>query len=408
MPNTMTANRTVVGLFDDFESAQRASANLERAGIPRDQISIVAGNESGKYKDYASGTGEVGKGVAGGAGAGAAIGGGLGLIAGLMALAIPGFGPVIAAGPIAAALTGAGIGAAAGGLIGGLTKAGVSENDAEYYAEGVRRGGVLLTVRTTEDLSDKAAMILDDAGAKDVDEKSREWRSSGWSPKHGHAFGTPAQYTDHDRNRDIQGDRKMDVVQEELEIGKREAGTRTVRVYSDITSKPVEKKVNLRDEKITVDRRAVDRPASPSDMETFKEGQIELTEKHEEPVVKKRARVVEEVRVGKEVSEHTETVRDSVRRKDVRVDDTGATTNYDNDYRTDYKTRFANRGQNYDYYAPAYQFGSTYANDSRYQDRDWNVVEKDMRRDWETRGQGKWEDFKDAVRYGWDRVRGHR
>ena len=147
--NTMTANRTVVGLFDDFESAQRAAANLERAGIPRDEISIVAGNESGKYKDYASGTGEVGKGVAGGAGAGAAIGGGLGLIAGLMALAIPGFGPVIAAGPIAAALTGAGIGAAAGGLIGGLTKAGVSEQDAEYYAEGVRRGGVLVTVRTT-------------------------------------------------------------------------------------------------------------------------------------------------------------------------------------------------------------------------------------------------------------------
>jgi len=408
MTNTMTANRTIVGLFDDFESAQRASTNLERAGIARDQISIVAGNESGKYKDYASGTGEVGKGVAGGAGAGAAIGGGLGLIAGLMALAIPGFGPVIAAGPIAAALTGAGIGAAAGGLIGGLTKAGVSETDAEYYAEGVRRGGVLLTVRTTEDLSDKAATILDDAGAKDVDEKSREWRSSGWSPKHGHAFGTTSQYTDQDRNRDIKGDRKMDVVQEELEIGKREAGTRTVRVYSDVTAKPVEKQVNLRDEKITVERRAVDRPASSSDMETFKGGQIELTEKHEEPVVKKRARVVEEVRVGKEVNEHTETVRDSVRRKDVRVEDSGATTNYDTDYRTDYKTRFANRGQNYDYYAPAYQFGSTYANDSRYRDRDWNLVENDMRRDWETRGQGKWEDFKDAIQYGWDRVRGRR
>src|SRR4051812_36710660 len=172
--NTMTANRTVVGLFDDFESAQRAAANLERAGIPRDEISVVAGNESGKYKDYASGTGEVGKGVAGGAGAGAAIGGGLGLIAGLMALAIPGFGPVIAAGPIAAALTGAGIGAAAGGLIGGLRHAGVHEADAEYYAEGVRRGGVLVTVKTSDHLADKAATLLDDAGAVDVDKKSAE------------------------------------------------------------------------------------------------------------------------------------------------------------------------------------------------------------------------------------------
>jgi uncharacterized protein (TIGR02271 family) len=414
MTNTMTANRTVVGLFDDFESAQRAAADLERAGISRDQISIVAGNESGKYKDYASGTGEVGKGVAGGAGAGAAIGGGLGLVAGLMALAIPGFGPVIAAGPIAAALTGAGIGAAAGGLIGGLTKAGVSENDAEYYAEGVRRGGVLVTVRTTESLSDDAARILDDAGARDVDEKSREWRSAGWNPKHGQPFGAAPAYTDRtditdrDRSRNLKGDRKMDVVQEEVEIGKREVRGRSVRVYSDITEKPVEKQINLRDEKITVDRRNVDRPASPGDMETFKEGQIELTEKREEPVVKKRARVVEEVRVGKEVREHTETVRDTVRRKDVRIEDSGVNTDYDTDYRTDYKTRYANRGQNYDYYAPAYQFGSMYANDTRYRDRDWNVVETDVRRDWEARGEGKWEDFKDAVRYGWDRVRGRR
>jgi uncharacterized protein (TIGR02271 family) len=414
MTNTMTANRTVVGLFDDFESAQRAAADLERAGISRDQISIVAGNESGKYKDYASGTGEVGKGVAGGAGAGAAIGGGLGLVAGLMALAIPGFGPVIAAGPIAAALTGAGIGAAAGGLIGGLTKAGVSENDAEYYAEGVRRGGVLVTVRTTESLSDDAARILDDAGARDVDEKSREWRSAGWNPKHGQPFGAAPAYTDRtditdrDRSRNLKGDRKMDVVQEEVEIGKREVRGRSVRVYSDITEKPVEKQINLRDEKITVDRRNVDRPASPGDMETFKEGQIELTEKREEPVVNKRARVVEEVRVGKEVREHTETVRDTVRRKDVRIEDSGVNTDYDTDYRTDYKTRYANRGQNYDYYAPAYQFGSMYANDTRYRDRDWNVVETDVRRDWEARGEGKWEDFKDAVRYGWDRVRGRR
>jgi uncharacterized protein (TIGR02271 family) len=415
MTNTMTTSKTVVGLFDDFESAHRAAGDLERAGISRDQISILAGNESGKYKDYASGTGEVGKGVAGGAGAGAAIGGGLGLVAGLMALAIPGFGPVIAAGPIAAALTGAGIGAAAGGLIGGLTKAGVSEHDAEYYAEGVRRGGVLLTVRTSDQLSDRAAKILDDAGAKDVDEKSREWRASGWNPKHGQSFSSATGHTtehtsieDRDKSRNLEGDRKMDVVQEEIEISKREAPSRTVRVYSDITSKPVEKQVNLRDEKITVDRRTVDRPASPGDMETFKEGQIELTEKHEEPVVKKRARVVEEVRVGKEVNEHTETVRDTVRRKDVRVEDTGATTNYDTDYRTDYKSRFASRGHDYDYYAPAYQFGSTYANDSRYRDRDWNVAEKDVRRDWEARGQGKWEDFKDAVQYGWDRVRGRR
>jgi len=126
----MTGTRTVVGLFDSMDDAHRAVEDLNREGISRDEVSIIASNDKNQYADYSSGTGEVGKGVAGGAGAGAAVGGGLGLLAGLTALAIPGFGPVIAAGPIAAALTGAGIGAAAGGLIGGLRKAGVSESDA--------------------------------------------------------------------------------------------------------------------------------------------------------------------------------------------------------------------------------------------------------------------------------------
>jgi uncharacterized protein (TIGR02271 family) len=421
----MTATTTVVGLFDDFESANKAVSQLERAGIQRDHISVVAGNESGQYQDYVSGSGEVGKGIAGGAGAGAAIGGGLGLVAGLMALAIPGFGPVIAAGPIAAALTGAGIGAAAGGLIGGLTKAGVSETDAEYYAEGVRRGGVLLTVRTTERLADEAADILDDAGATDVEEKSQTWRSSGWQPKTTGTFGSgyiptrgydEQQIADRDRittakgerKHNLEGDRKLEAVEEELQVGKREVGRKGVRVYSEVSQRPVEEQIRLRDEKVVVDRQKVNRPAKAGDLEAFKEGQVELTETHEEPVVSKTARVVEEVRVGKEVNEHTETIRDNVRRKDVRVEETGGTSNYDKDFRTDYQTRYGTTGRDYNYYAPGYQFGSTYANESRYRDRDWSVVEPELRRDWETRGHGKWEDFKDSIRYGWDRVRGRR
>lgn len=400
MASTAIGNRTVVGLFEDFDSAQKAANELERAGITRDQISVVAGNESGRYSDYVSGSGEVGKHTAGKAGAGAAIGGGLGLLAGLAALAIPGFGPVIAMGPIATALAGAGIGAAAGGLIGGLREAGVPEHHAEYYAEGVRRGGVLVTVRTTDALADRAADILDNAGAVDVDERATQWRTSGWNPKH------TGKFTD---ETSFQGERKMDVVQEDIEIGKREVGRRGVRVFSEVTERPVEKQVNLRDEKIRVDRQPVNREARPGEIDTFKEGQIELTEKREEPVVKKTARVVEEVRVGKDVNERTETVRDTVRRKDVRVEDTGgARVDYDEDFRTDYQTRYANRGQSYDYYAPGYRFGSTYANDQRYRDRDWNIVESDLRRDWESRGHGKWEDFKDSIRYGWDRVRGRR
>jgi len=390
MANTVAANQTVIGLFDDFETAQRAVNELERAGISRDQISIVAGDESGRYKDYVSGTGEVGRDTASKAGTGAAVGGGLGLVAGLLALAIPGVGPVVAMGPIAAALTGAGIGAAAGGLIGGLRSAGVPEHHAEYYAEGVRRGGALVTVRTTDNLADRAADILDAAGARDVEERSAEWRKTGWSPKHAFSdtTATPRDTTAPRRDANIKGDRKLEVVEEKLEVGKREVGVRRVRVYAEITERPVEAQVHLREEKIHVDRQPVNREARPGEIEAFEEGAIELTERREEPVITKTARVVEEVRVGKEVADRTETVRDTVRRKDVRVEETGADTSYEND--------------------PGYQFGRTYASDARYRDRDWSAVETDMRRDWDTRGHGAWDQFKEKIRRGWDHARGRR
>jgi len=404
MQASNVATKTVVGLFDDFASAKNAAERLESAGIRRDDISVIAGNESGKYKDYGSGTGEIGKGVAGGAGAGAAIGGGLGLLAGVTALAIPGFGPIIAAGPIAAALTGAGLGAAAGGLIGGLTNAGISEEDAEYYAEGVKRGGVLVTVRTTDELSHRASEILDNAGARDVDEKSKEWRSAGWTPDiNGKSMRTSR------KSADVKGEQSIPVVEESVRVGKREVQRGGVRVYSHLVERPVEEKVTLRDEKVKVERRPVDRPASESDFKAFKEGSIELRETGEEAVLQKTARVVEEVVVGKDVKERTETVRDSVRKTDVKVENLGSTaSDYDNDYRTHFQSHYGTRGGSYEKYAPAYQFGNTYATDERYRNREWNTVESDLRRDWETRGHGKWEDFKDSIRYAWDKVRGRR
>jgi len=419
MQNTTTATRTVVGLFDTMEQANRAVDELNREGISRDEISVIANNEKNQYADYSSGSGQVGKGIAGGAGAGAAVGGGLGLLAGLTALAIPGFGPVIAAGPIAAALTGAGIGAATGGLIGGLTKAGVHESDAHLYEEGVRRGGVLVTVRTSGDHTDHVSDVLDRNGAIDVDEKSREWETAGWTPRHQRTpdtltgdttgsslTGDRAMPRAHDRGTDKE--RAIPVVEERLQVGKREVGGRRVRVYSEVNEQPVTENVQLREEHVHVDRRPVNRPASEADFGAFREGSIELSETREEPVVSKEARVVEEVVVGKDVNVRNETVQDTVRRTDVRVDERGMPAEYDTDFRNDYQTRYGKTGRDYNYYQPGYNFGSQYANDTRYRDRDWNVAESDLRRDWETRGHGKWEDFKDTIRYGWDKVRGRR
>ena len=124
---------------------------------------------------------DTGSGAATGAAAGGVLGGAAGLVVGLMGLAIPGIGPIVAAGPLAAALAGAGVGAVAGGLIGGLTGAGVSEEDANYYAESVRRGGALVTVRADDARADEAARIMRSHGAVDIERRAEQWREAGWT-----------------------------------------------------------------------------------------------------------------------------------------------------------------------------------------------------------------------------------
>jgi hypothetical protein len=120
-------------------------------------------------------------GAAAGAVTGGVVGGAAGLAASLMGLAIPGIGPIIAAGPIVATLTGAGVGAVAGGLIGGLTDMGVSRPDAEYYAEQVRRGGALVTVRADDARAERAADIMRAHGAIDIERRAEQWRAHGWT-----------------------------------------------------------------------------------------------------------------------------------------------------------------------------------------------------------------------------------
>jgi hypothetical protein len=186
--------RTVIALYDDFDSANAAVRDLIDNGFSRDDISLIANDQRGQYADYLNrgttnaeltGTSE-GAGV--GAGIGAVIGGLGGLLIGLGALTIPGIGPVIAAGPLAAALTGlagAGVGAVAGGVTGGLIGAlvdmGVPEETAQYYAEGVRRGGHLVTVRTPDHMSELAVDILNAHNPVDVNERATSWREGGWT-----------------------------------------------------------------------------------------------------------------------------------------------------------------------------------------------------------------------------------
>ena len=121
----------------------------------------------------------------------------------------------------------------------------------------------------------------------------------------------------------IEADREVaiPVVEEQVQVGKRQVERGGVRVSKRVDERPVEADVNLREERVNVKRMPANRPASEADMRAFEEGSIELTEHAEVPVVGKQARVVEEVVVGKDVRERTEKVRDTVRRTDVKVED---------------------------------------------------------------------------------------
>jgi hypothetical protein len=173
--------RTVSALFDTYADAQAAVSNLEAAGIPSDDISIVANNSDGRYRDDT----DAAEGAGTGAGLGAMIGGAGGLLAGLGLLAIPGVGPVVAAGWLAAtaagAATGAVVGGAAGGIVGALTESGVPERDAHLYAEGVRRGGTLVTARVEDSRADTADSILRAANWVDPDDRRKRYEQEGWT-----------------------------------------------------------------------------------------------------------------------------------------------------------------------------------------------------------------------------------
>jgi hypothetical protein len=173
--------RTITGLFNDYSDASAAVSALESAGVPSNDISLVSNNVDNRHGEHSDAAEDAGK----GAGIGAVVGGAGGLLTGLGLMAIPGVGPVVAAGWLAATAVGAAAGAAAGGaaggLIGALTSSGVSEDDANLYAEGVRRGGSLVTARVDEALIPEAEAILKRSNWVDPAERRAAYNEQGWT-----------------------------------------------------------------------------------------------------------------------------------------------------------------------------------------------------------------------------------
>lgn len=313
-------------------------------------------------------------------------------------------------------------GSASGDLRSTLISDGVSSTEAEAYAEGVRQGGSLVSVQVDDDSTNDVVAIMNRYNPIDVHNMSGSMTKSttqqtvtketmAKAPTMQQATDKLSTKVDTKSKQSTteQGDMSIPIVEEELTVGKRQVEQGGVRVHTRIEEQPVEQQVTLHKEEVHVERRAVNRPADASDLNAFKEGSFELKETSEEAVVEKRARVVEEVVIKKDASERTETVRDTVRKTKVDVDETAGmarsgSTSFDvTTFRTDYQTKYAKSGRTFEQYQPAYQYGYTLANDARYTGRDWNDVEADARTSWTQNNKGSaWEDFKDAVRHSWE------
>jgi uncharacterized protein (TIGR02271 family) len=210
------------------------------------------------------------------------------------------------------------------------------------YPEAYRRGAALLTVTvSTDEEAERVEDVLENNGAIDIDERSASWDStdndtyvaegavspnatmvpdSTSAPLTGTATSTDTTAVVDRGMLTPSGATAIPVIEEDLRVGKREVNTGRVRVVSRITERPVEETVTLHEEHAHVERHPVDRPARADELNAFQPGTIEIQETAEEVVVDKSARVVEEVTVGKQSSEHQETVHETLRRTDVDVE----------------------------------------------------------------------------------------
>jgi uncharacterized protein (TIGR02271 family) len=339
------------------------------------------------------------------------------------------------------------------------------------YSEAVNRGSHVLTVTTaTLPEVERAADLIERFGPVDIDEKASQWggasttgatgatgASSGAmaaGSMSGGAMGsgsgaqqaallTPQSQpgsTASQQGSAMGGSQQLatgentaiPIIEEQLQVGKREVQRGGVRVYQRMVETPVTETVNLREEHVNVERRPVDQPVNPAELAAFQEKSIELRETGEEVVVQKTARVVEEVVIGKEVTQTQQQVNDTVRRTEVEVEQLGGTTGSttgsstgtttgstmgsttgtgtsddDTYYRNHFNTNLASSGGKYEEYAPAYGYGSTMAGNDQYRGRSWDDAEPSLRSDWESRNQGSgstWEKMKASVRHGWDKV----
>lgn len=168
-------NKAVFGIYKTRVESENAVEALKAAGFLTTDISVLLPKGMGSEEMAHTNETKSPEGAATGAGVGSVLGGTLGLLAGIGALAIPGVGPLIAAGPIMATLAGIGVGGVVGGVSGALIGLGLPEYEAKRYESSIREGGILLSVHVdTSDEIDRAKHVLETTGANDISTLSPE------------------------------------------------------------------------------------------------------------------------------------------------------------------------------------------------------------------------------------------
>ncbi len=243
--------------------------------------------------------------------------------------------------------------------------------EADVYGEATRRGGIMLAVTVEDDRIQLCDEVLSRHNPVDIDLEAESWRKAGWQP----------------------GSESIPLAEEELKVGKRSTGGGGVRIHTHVVSEQVEQPIQLHEEKVTVQRRPADRPAGE---EAFREQVIEARGMREEPVVAKEAHVVEEVSLGRESEERTETVRATLRKTQAEIEQ------LEGEYQRDFQRRLGGGNQPYQEYRPAYELGEQLALEPQMEGQPWDVAETRIRQQSERRFPGHWDRLKDSIRFGYE------
>lgn len=286
-----------------------------------------------------------------------------------------------------------------------LTRMGVPENDADAYAEGVRRGGSLVVARVHDTNAEQAADVMARHNPVPMDARRKEYEKEGFTNFDADADAYSADEIVEERTR-FQGEAqsRMKEIEERLKIGKREVVRGGVRVHKYVDTDIVEETLKLREEHVDVDRVAVDRKATAADLDgAFEEEEIEMVERGQEAVVEKSTVVTGEVAVGKETNIREEKVGGKVRSTRIEVEQLAGEMlkTQESDFQTHWKATYAGAGTDFETYRPAYGYG--YAAGTQYSDRNFADVESDLRSDYESKhNDSAWDDVKGAVKHAYN------